>query len=43
MNGDDIKPKEEEKKIDDIEESDDKDRVIKLDEVETKSQSEVNI
>jgi len=40
LNGDDIKPKEEEKKIDEIEDSDGKDRVIKLDEVETKSQTE---
>lgn len=41
LNGDDIKPKEEEKK-DETEESDGKDRVIKLDEVETMSQVEVN-
>lgn len=43
LNGDGIKPQEEEKKTDDIEESDGKDRIIKLDEVETMSQIEVNI
>lgn len=43
LNGDGIKPQEEEKKIEDNEESDVKDRVIKLDEVETMSQVEVNI
>lgn len=43
LNGDGIKPQQEEKKIEDIEESDGKDRIIKLDEVETMSQIEVNI
>lgn len=43
LNGDGIKPQEEEKKIEDTEESDIKDRIIKLDEVETMSQIEVNI
>lgn len=42
LNGDDTKPKEEEKTIDEIEESINKDRIIKLDEVETMSQIEVN-
>lgn len=43
LNGDGIKPQEEEKKSEDIEESDGKDRIIKLDDVETMSQIEVNI
>lgn len=42
LNGDDIKPKEEEKVDEEIEESINKDRIIKLDEVETMSQTEVN-
>lgn len=42
LNGGDTKPQEEEKKIDQTEESDSKDRVIKLDEVEAMSQTEVN-
>lgn len=42
LNGGDNKPQEEEKKNDQTEESDNKDRVIKLDEVETMSQTEVN-
>jgi len=42
LNGDDIKP-EEEKKDEEMEESSCKDRVIKLDEVETMSQTEVNL
>lgn len=43
LNGDGIKSQDEEKKTEDIEESDGKDRIIKLDEVETMSQIEVNI
>lgn len=43
LNGDGIKSQDEEKKSEDIEESDGKDRIIKLDEVETMSQIEVNI
>lgn len=42
LNGDDSKPVEE-KKDEEIEESSCKDRVIKLDEVETMSQTEVNL
>lgn len=42
LNGGDNKPQEEEKKNDQTEESDNKDRIIKLDEVETMSQTEVN-
>lgn len=41
LNGGDIKPQEEEKKNDQIEELDSKDRVIKLDEVEAMSHIEV--
>jgi len=41
LNGDDIKPKEVENKNEEIEESDSKDRVIKLDDVESLSQTEV--
>lgn len=43
LNGDGIKSQDEEKKSEDIEESDGNDRIIKLDEVETMSQIEVNI
>lgn len=41
LNGNDIKPQEEEKINEETEESDNKERVIKLDEVETMSQTEV--
>lgn len=41
MNGNDIKPQEEEKIDEENEESDNKERVIKLDEVEAMSQTEV--
>lgn len=43
LNGDGIKPQEEEKKTEEIEELDDKERIIKLDDVESMSQIEVNI
>lgn len=43
LNGDDIKPQEEEKKSEEPEELDSKDRIIKLDDVETMSQTEVNV
>lgn len=41
LNGNDVKPQEEEKINEETEESDNKERVIKLDEVETMSQTEV--
>jgi len=43
LNGDDIKPQVVENKNEEIEESDSKDRIIKLDDVESLSQSEVKI
>lgn len=42
LNGGETKPQEEEKKNDQTVESDNKDRIIKLDEVETMSQTEVS-